>query len=36
LSFGDVDHYRKIVAALSETMRLMQEIDEVIPKWPIG
>jgi hypothetical protein len=28
-----VTHYGKIVAALKETMRLMAEIDEVIPSW---
>ena len=35
LSYDDVTHYGKIVVALTETMRLMQEIDEVIPSWPI-
>jgi hypothetical protein len=30
-----VAHYGKIVVALKETMRLMQEIDELIPSWPI-
>ena len=37
LSKDDIDHYRKIVAALAETRRLMAEIDEVIGKhggWP--
>ena len=37
LSEDDIDHYRKIVAALAETRRLMAEIDEVIGKhggWP--
>jgi hypothetical protein len=28
-------HYQKIVVALQETMRLMEEIDETIPAWPI-
>ena len=32
LSEDDIDHYRKIVAALTETRRLMAEIDEVIGK----
>jgi hypothetical protein len=27
--------YQKIVMALKETMRLMEEIDEMIPAWPI-
>ena len=35
LSFDELEHYQKIVVALQETMRLMQEIDETIPQWPI-
>ncbi|RLA92692.1 MAG: N-6 DNA methylase, partial [Deltaproteobacteria bacterium] len=35
LSFDDLFHYQKIVVALKETMRLMEEIDELIPTWPI-
>jgi hypothetical protein len=35
LSFDDIIHYQKIVVALKETMRLMEEIDELIPSWPI-
>jgi predicted helicase len=37
LSKDDITHYQKIVVALSETIRLMKEIDEVIEKhggWP--
>jgi hypothetical protein len=37
LSAGDIAHYQKIVVALSETVRLMGEIDEVIEEhggWP--
>jgi predicted helicase len=37
LSKDDIAHYQKIVAALSETIRLMQEIDEVVEAhggWP--
>ena len=37
LSKDDIRHYQKIVTALSETIRLMQEIDEVIEQhggWP--
>ena len=33
----DIAHYQKIVVALTETIRLMKEIDEVIEKhggWP--
>jgi hypothetical protein len=32
LSYDDVEHYRKIVVALQETMHLMEEIDEIIPQ----
>jgi hypothetical protein len=37
LSKDDIDHYNKIVVALSETIRLMKKIDEVIDEhggWP--
>jgi hypothetical protein len=35
LSFDDVTSYRRIVVALSETRRIMQEIDALIPEWPL-
>ena len=35
LSWEDITHYQGIVLALRETRALMQEIDEVIPSWPI-
>jgi len=35
LSYDDMQHYRKIVAALNETIRLMEEIDTLIPNWPL-
>ena len=35
LSSDDIDHYQKIVVALSETIRIMKEIDKVIPGWPL-
>lgn len=35
LSFDDLMHYQKVIVALKETMRLMEEIDKAIPKWPI-
>jgi predicted helicase len=35
LSYDDIQHYQKIVVALSETIRLMVEIDGMIPSWPI-
>jgi hypothetical protein len=37
LAKDDIDHYHKIVVAISETIRLMAEIDQVIEKhggWP--
>ncbi len=36
LLFDDLLHYQKIVVVLKETMRLMEEIDEVVPEWPIS
>jgi len=35
LTYDDITHYQKVVVALQETIRLMNEIDEAIPKWPI-
>jgi hypothetical protein len=35
LSYDEVAHYQKIVVAIKETIRLMAEIDAVIPGWPI-
>ncbi|MCY4018933.1 MAG: N-6 DNA methylase [Chloroflexi bacterium] len=35
LSTDDLEHYQKIIVALSETIRIMQEIDEAIPQFPI-
>jgi predicted helicase len=35
LSYDDIQHYQKIVVALSETIRLMNEVDAAIPEWPI-
>jgi hypothetical protein len=35
LTYDDLEHYRKVVTALAETIRLMAEIDAAIPKWPI-
>lgn len=36
LSFGDIRHYQRVVVALSETRRLMHEVDEIIPNWPVS
>jgi len=35
LSYDDLQHYQKVVVALSETIRIMTEIDKAIPSWPI-
>jgi len=35
LTYDDLEHYRKVVTALSETIRLMAEIDAAVLKWPI-
>jgi hypothetical protein len=38
LTADDLTHYQKIIIALSETIRLMKEIDAVIEKhggWPL-
>jgi predicted helicase len=35
LTYDELTHYQKVIVALKETMRLMAEIDELIPSWPI-
>lgn len=35
LDYDDKCHYQKIIVALSETIRLMDEIDAAIPSWPL-
>ena len=35
LSYDELTHYQKVVVALKETIRLMGEIDGLIPNWPI-
>jgi len=35
LSYGDVQHWQRIVIAIKETMRLTKEIDALIPGWPL-
>lgn len=35
LSHDEITHHQKIVVALRETIRLMEEIDNAIPEWPI-
>lgn len=36
LSYDDIRHYQRVIVALRETMRLMDEIDEAIPAWPLA
>lgn len=39
LEFNDIQHYQRIIAALGETITLMEQIDEAIEEhggWPIG
>lgn len=35
LSTDDLKHYMKIIVSLRETIRIMKEIDQAIPFWPI-
>jgi predicted helicase len=35
LTVDEAQHYQKIVVALKETIRLMAEVDALIPGWPI-
>jgi len=35
LTYDELTHYQKIVVALKETIRLMAEIDQLIPGWPL-
>lgn len=35
LSTDDLKHYMKTVVALRETIRVMKEIDQAIPSWPL-
>jgi predicted helicase len=35
LSFDDILHYQKVIVTLKETMEIMQEIDRIIPSFPI-
>ncbi len=35
LSYDEREHYQRMVVALAETIRLMDEIDAAIPAWPL-
>jgi len=36
LTYDDLTHYQKVIVALKETIRLMEEIDGLISGWPVG
>ena len=35
LSYDDIEHYRKMTEAVRQTLRVMEEIDQAIPGWPL-
>jgi len=35
LIYDELTHYQRVIVALKETIRLMAEIDELIPGWPV-
>jgi predicted helicase len=35
LTFDELQHYSRVIAALNETIRLQDQIDEVIGSWPL-
>jgi hypothetical protein len=35
LSTDDVLHYHRVLVALKEMIRLMGEVDDAIPEWPV-
>jgi predicted helicase len=35
LTYDELTHYQKVIVVLKETIRLMAEIDELIPGWPL-
>jgi predicted helicase len=35
LTYDELTHYQKVIVALKETIRLMAEIDQLIPNWPV-
>ena len=36
LTYDELTHYQRVIVALKETMRLMAEIDTLVPGWPVG
>jgi len=35
LTYDELTHYQKVIVALKETIRLTEELDELIPGWPL-
>jgi len=35
LTYDELVHYQKVIVALKETIRLMTEVDQLIPGWPV-
>ena len=35
LTFDDQEHYQRIVVAIAETIRVMDQVDAAIPGWPV-
>jgi len=36
LAWDDLDHFQRVAVALKETIRLMEQIDQLIPSWPLA
>jgi len=36
LSYEDLTVYQKMIVALKETIRLMEEVDSAVGEWPLG
>jgi len=36
LSYDDLTHYQKMIVALKETIRLMEEVDSAVSEWPLN
>jgi len=35
LAYDDLTHYQKVIVSLKETTRLMEEVNDLIPEWPV-
>jgi hypothetical protein len=36
LTFDDIEHYARIVGVVSATIAIMNELDALVPAWPLG